>query len=82
MRKITVDVTYSHIESGICSDGNRCPIALAIREQHNLDVSVSHFAVEAYGFDVELPQEAADFVMEFDFDRSVKPFTFELEIPE
>jgi hypothetical protein len=81
--KITINVTQEHLDEGVCGDPERCPIALAVKQQHGFDVSVGDYGIEYYAWDVRLPHKARDFIREFDFDRpSAKPFTFEIEIPD
>lgn len=85
---ILIKVTGEHIRAGHGGDCSSCPIALAIREQ-TIFKSVEVTNVKVYkdqthnANDVwlcKLPVEAQEFIVNFDRDMGVCPFTFELEI--
>ena len=66
-------------------NGGSCPIALAISRHDGItDVNVSSMTVDLkyYGdaYTVDLPQEAIDFVSDFDEGESVYPFNFDFDL--
>ena len=77
-----VAVTQRHIDEGVGSDPHWCPIACAIREQHDAALpAVGWDRVTIAGVEWELPWEAQDFVRRFDElgEDQVKPLEFEME---
>ena len=71
--KVKVSVTDEHIRLGAPHDADRCPISLALKEQHGLEIGKLHH--------LALPWKAMQFMRSFDrmngsgrFD----PFEFEL----
>ncbi len=92
-RKITVNVTQEHIDSGVQRACEQCPITLAILQAMGLpaqdgpdDVSlgVADVYVDFYYADFKsmLPQVAIDFIECFDRNRGfVYPFSFQLVVP-
>lgn len=86
MKTIKVKVTQEHINEGVPGKPCKCPIALAIREQGNEDVSVSPWNVAFFlpngdKLYYRLPYEAQQFIKNFDSSVNriyAKPFEFEL----
>jgi hypothetical protein len=90
--KIDVDVTDDDIRQGVPEEPECCPIALAIKRQLHPDDKVgvdicefgplrdSAFAT-INGTDCQLPDEAREFIEQFDHDGPVFPFKFEFEVP-
>lgn len=83
--ELTVKITGEHIHKGIKGTNDRCPIAIALNEQHprkgvwfvdcDRAETIAGNDFEAY----ELPKKARIFIQEFDEEPiMVKPFTFEL----
>lgn len=77
-----IHVKRKHIKAGKKGDPYYCPIALAIKElkpnyQHihvgGCDISYIHKDTEYW---LDLPEEASDFIDNFDEGDKVKPFTF------
>lgn len=79
-----IKVKQSHIRKGKTSSPWHCPVALAIREQTNLDIGVIPDAVKLYSYPNELPiplpDSARDFIRAFDTSKPVKPFSFDLPL--
>lgn len=82
-----ITVTAEHIRCGVPCDGCNCPISLAIREQCSIPaggVDISPLAAWVQAEDMApwkrrpLPLEAAEFVRDFDANRPVQPFAFDL----
>jgi hypothetical protein len=88
-----IQVTQDHINAGKKEDCQKCPIALAIAEAiPNIHVSVfgklssvcnapaefrqAYIRLDGIGY--RLPQEASDFIDDFDYSREVRPFEFKL----
>ena len=85
MEKVKIQVTQEHIEHGIPNNCSCCPIALAVQEVFPRQiVEVGQFDLTVGGtkrhLEYELPEEASDFVEQFDMGHYVRPFDFELEI--
>lgn len=85
MKTIIIDVTQDDIDCGCREDGENCPIAKAVERKTGLAVNVTEREVEFDHCDYSalLPEEAQQFVYEFDLDqRDVEPFSFTLEVPD
>lgn len=88
--KYSIDVTEEDIHQGEVSSLSACPIALAVQRTFNVDsrrVRVGFTSIELsrpprLDF-VSLPHEAQEFVQNFDLigRHSVKPLSFEIEVP-
>jgi hypothetical protein len=91
---VTVHVTEDHIAHGIPESCSACPVALALIDTFpgslwfvgNKELtrfeSVSHFSST---YDLPMPENVRDFADEFDEspnNRSMKPFSFEITIPD
>jgi hypothetical protein len=80
-----IKVTQEHIDKGIRSDANKCPLALAICDEGTKPtvglayVYLWHEGTHT-GKNVRLPHEALMFRRAFDARRPVEPFEFELEL--
>jgi hypothetical protein len=83
-KQYLIDVTQEHIDKGRKFNAQRCPISLAIKESTGKNNTVgiggatlyrNFFADGRY----ELPLSARLFIINFDGDRSVEPFSFILE---
>lgn len=77
---MTINVTAEHIakgEHGICS---RCPIALAANEAAGVPSFVTHEVVCFRKATIPMPDEARQFIANFDNYRAVEPFSFELPL--
>lgn len=89
MALVTIEVTQHHIDIGMRKKCDQCPIALAISPLLRSDcvpnVS-SRFHIRDF-WDREVfacywPDEAAQFISNFDTENPVEPFKFQLEIPQ
>jgi hypothetical protein len=86
--KITVSVTEEDINKGIIGSSCSCPVALAIKKSTNFHPSVDHYTAallnpEDDGLTLcDLPHSVRCFIFAFDDHKPVRPFTFELEIPD
>lgn len=86
---MTIFVTEEDISKGISRSCEFCPIANAIQRQTPWKYAVvllsSVFECESKRADldgrVDLPESACGFIRDFDADRSVSPFSFEIDIP-
>jgi hypothetical protein len=81
-----IEVTQEDIDAGKREDCRNCPIALAVKRAcpNWLNIAVS-WQVEADTIngdpiEIQLPQEAEDFVGMFDDGMKVQPFTFTLDL--
>jgi len=79
---ITVQVTDRHIANGHKSSCSFCPVALALTEVgwRGIVVGTDSFAVDSGALTIPLPKIAQDFISDFDHDRPVKPFDFEIPV--
>lgn len=84
---VVISVKQGHIEAGIPGDDNFCPIALALHEMgpeyQNLSVGSWRLWDRSDGHlepVADLPREATTFVFDFDKERTVHPFTFEVDL--
>lgn len=86
--KTTINVTREHIKEGERGVCNHCPVALAIESvcAPRTSVSVSNRAVVLIGAAATirktLPYEVQDFIKDFDTFEKVRPFSFDLDIPD
>lgn len=76
-------VTKKNIRKGNRQGATSCPIALALNDAGFNAVMVRHKFVWCYGNgifnEVNLPEEAQEFILKFDRGEKVQPFEFELE---
>ncbi len=76
--KFTVTVTEEDIKNGkpmLCTE---CPISLAAQRVFPSDrVATGGSAMFINGSMFFIPKEAMEFIMKFDEDKKVEPFTFE-----
>lgn len=84
MKTITVEVTQEDIENGECGQCQTCPIALALGRATGRPWMVTDtFAFESNGTSyARLPGVAQGFVLRFDENHPVAPFTFTIEAPK
>ena len=81
MKIITIKVTEKHIAKGIRVHGDKCPVALAIKEKLKIErLCVYSYGANINGNAVRFPRAAALFVNRFDSGKSVKPFSFKLKL--
>ena len=86
---MVVDVTQEHIDSGFKDDGFRCPFARALRPHIKLGLDPYVGSTVVYIYDSEsycvgrlnLPQKVTDFIVAYDKEFPVQPFTAEVMIP-
>ncbi len=87
-----IHVTQADIEHGTAKDCTDCPIARALQTVSINTVECKVTQSYAYAVDklnenqivweTYLPTPATDFIRKFDRNEMVKPFNFDLEIPE
>ena len=91
MRLVTVYLTRHDIEHGIAGDCESCPIALAVSRAAGEPWMVGGDTItrrsDPEGAGIDLPKEAAQFVLMFDkfkqhYAEVAEPFKFVVEIPE
>lgn len=86
MQKLVITVTQEHIDAGQKCSMNSCPVALAMKEHTNKYEPVVGRIFAAYRYPnrgrfcnlYTLPEEVAEFVINFDNGLPVEPITFEL----
>ena len=83
------EVTETDIKTGIKNNCDYCPIANSIKGTiPAIDVRVTASDVIIFQYNrkanetIKLPQNAIDFIKSFNKGEPVKPFTFELDLPE
>ena len=79
-----IEVTQKDIDEGVQGECQLCPIALAFKRKTKLkhvDVSGKYIVLYRRKSNNlhELPKEAQTFIKRFDGEKTVKPFSFELE---
>lgn len=93
--KLKVEVTEEDIKEGCRLSPNLCPVARAVSRARNPGKSpldegyesawvtqgVTRFSLESLADRAENPPEVTLFIIRFDTQVPVQPFTFELEIP-
>jgi hypothetical protein len=80
---MTIEVTQQHIDEGSRSLCASCPIALAIKAVGFRNVSVGSGTVQIGDcFAHLLPPAVRDFIQNHDNIRPVRPFSFEIDLPE
>lgn len=82
-----INVTYDHIMRGDRAESNSCPIALALREQDDVNdarVYDNHIMIykENKQLSFSVNGEMIRFIHEFDAGRGVKPFSFDMELDD
>lgn len=84
-----VFVTQKHIGNGLKRDCIRCPAALAILEQCQVDkVEVGGIFIKYWkeggplSNSLEIPSHLSQFIQNFDEGEPVAPIDFEIDLPE
>ena len=80
---ITVQVTKQDIKNGMPKEGDKCPIAKAVRRctgTHRA-VFVDESSIEIGAVEYSLPASAKAFVRAFDKGKPVSPFSMKLVPP-
>lgn len=90
--KFEVQVQEKHISGGVRNCGDQCAIALALKEFPGVsDVAVYGDGVQVWFgeepanklmLSADLPEEAQDFINEFDAGDKVHPLKFTIELKE
>lgn len=82
-----IEVTQECIDKGEARNGLSCPVAIALINQGFIHVTVSPFWVigkhkitDLKHFQVHTPLVVLKFMNEFDTNKPVKPFTFEIDV--
>ena len=79
-----ISVTQTHIDMGSIGDSDNCPVALAAFDAGLVAPSVGPVSL-SHGMDAlnvtrhRLPDSVINFVRDFDADKQVKPFEFEID---
>lgn len=78
-KRITIKVTQKDIKKGTPNSSMFCPIARAYRRQtKRKGICVGYNSIEDDFGCVDLPKRAQAFVVKFDHDEKVKPFSFNI----
>lgn len=81
-----IKVEQRHIDEGLCWDPHGCAIALAALDAgvgQRLSVGPGEITIyDPESVTVRLPREAVFFIADFDSNRTVQPFEFDIDIPE
>jgi len=80
---ITINVTQRDIKRGKPFSGRECPVALALlRHFRDIDVGVYSCSVfhEYKWLLVKFPPKASKFILDFDANKHVEPFHFNLKL--
>lgn len=83
INKLTIKVTQKHINLGVGSSLQACPIALALRGLGLRHVTVAdtlHFSHGPDHYVLESPTVAKKFMSRFDLAKKVKPFQFTVRL--
>ena len=73
-------VTKKDIENGIPKHAKQCPLAITFKRSFPLSLVCVLARVWIDGSSYQLPEKAMKFKTDFDNNRPVKPFWFEVEI--
>lgn len=87
---IKIKVTEKHLEKGERAAAFYCPIALALKDVVNDDTSAGvtyesiqfRLGIQTQTNKINTPKKVYDTMGRFDMGKDVKPFEFELDIPE
>lgn len=88
---IQIDVTQDHIDNGKRYECNACPVALAFQKHINDDYSFEindeyiDVVTKFNGYtqaEITVPCTVTAFVRDFDSIKPVKPFSFQIDIPD
>ena len=91
MTNIKVDLEQKHIDHGTACNSGSCPAALAITEAlpgvHAVKVEswtiyLYRTSGHTFGMAVDTPDSVTNFIKDFDRGRPVKPFSFNLDVPD
>jgi hypothetical protein len=80
--KTLIRVTQEHIDRGKPGDGCSCPVSLAMRDATKYHCHVCRSTFYIRDLEIDLPEQAKQFINAFDSLGHVSPFEFELDIPE
>lgn len=84
--QLTVTVTKEHIRAGEPGGCCTCPVALALEHATGTTWSVANMEIWPQGAplacSISLPVRARAFIQAFDQGYHVRPFSFELDIPD
>ncbi len=80
-RTVVVEVTAADIERGEKRDQCLCPVALACKRAGIVNPEVENYSIYVGGRYIDLPDEATQFIVDFDRNREVAPLTFTVELP-
>lgn len=76
-----IKVTEEHIKNGIKFNPWFCPIGLALQvAQPNPQLSVGCDVIHDGEIDILMPENARKFRSDFDADRPVSPFEFDIDL--
>lgn len=78
-----IKVTQKHIDCGVWGEGDKCPIAKAIRSIPSIKKKSIYVNSTCCWIGTKLyrlPEVATKFVAAFDGEKKVKPFEFELDL--
>lgn len=78
---MNIEVTQADIDEGDACNCRECPVALAIARAVGVEVRVEYLRVFIKEKIIHLPEQAVDFIDDFDSERPVKPFSFDLAYP-
>ena len=76
-----IDVTQEDIVNGKKKSCDECPIALAMIRAGYKNVSVGSYFISSGNLTYLVPPEVTKFVLDFDAEKPVSPFSFELGEP-
>lgn len=85
--KIIIEVTQRDINLGYAKQAMNCPIARACNRHKQFNKASCYDFIENRSnsrllWRVEMPIKAFQFIQAFDTGKLVKPFSFDLEIPD
>jgi hypothetical protein len=80
--KVRIEVGQEDIDQGCKASASYCPIARAVGRVIRGPVSVGAIWITLEDSTVYLTDEARQWVWDFDNDRDVEPFSFEIDVPE
>lgn len=83
MNTKTIEITQKDIEKGVKSSAARCPVALAIMRAFDCEnVIVFKYIQVEDNICIETPPNVFKWLVDFDYDEEVEPFSFTVEYDE
>lgn len=78
---MTIEVKAKHIQNGRKFECDRCPVALAVKEASgDMAARATLDFLEFNKRTYTIPEKVREWIMDFDGEEKVQPFTFEIDL--